>query len=1136
MSMKFLLSAFVFFAPHAFAAPPRVALPRDARDALPLDAAELPLNYRLHVEYKGPVADGVVRIGKDFAVRLATGTEHDIAVEHPAKGAPVLRVWSDGKLVRGPEEVPALAASGGRDFPEAKLDLGADFTAAVKFETSGGGALFSKCADAGKWSPDAKALLIRDGRLAYEVGELGTLKGGPRVNDGKPHTAVLTLRGGAAQLWLDGKVIAEKAKFARPDVVAHVFKVGRAASDSAGDFKDGKIESVRVWKRALPDAEVTLLFKAAGEGANTPDFAHTPTSGGLLPHIEKAEIPVIAAWVQPLERADHADIVSGWNAKTLEEGRQIYSTLCVVCHGTKEQPGSLPTALRFADGQFKNGADPLSMFTTMTKGFGQMVPQPQYTTAQKYAVIQYIRETFLRPHNRAQFVEITPAILSSLPKGLARAEAEKEDRSLPPYKRMDFGPALFWTYQIAPGNIAQKGIAVRLDDGQGGVSKGRAWMVYDHDTMRVAAATTGDFVDWKGIAFDGSHGTHTGLTGERHFINPVGPGWASREGKWDDARLVGRDGKNYGPLPREWAKFEGMYLHSGKVVLAANIGWSRVLESPGWIDYGTTPVFTRTLNVEIPFTSVIPPDPILRVAPDSVNVVLRGDGELKKENGFWVAKLPYGAKTRLFISRTDAASLDALAKTFTASLDLEPLTHGGPRQWNAEVTTNSEARKADGAFVADTFPLPIENPWQSWMRPGGFDFTPDGKAAVVAMWNGDVWRVDGVMSPAPAKLTWRRIASGLFQPLGVKFRGDDLFITCRDQIARLRDLNGDGEIDFVECFNDDAQVTEHFHEFAMGLQTDAAGNFYYAKSGRHALDSVVPQHGTLLRVSADGAKTDIVATGFRAANGVCLNDDGTFFVTDQEGFWTPKNRINRVRPGGFYGNMFGFTSVTDTSDSAMEQPMVWITNAKDRSPAELITVPKNAWGTLGGSLLNLSYGTGRAFIVPHEEIGGAWQGAVCELPMPAFATGIMRGRFAADGALYTCGMFAWAGNATAPGGFHRIRRSEKPAHVPLAIHAGKGALTVTFSDPLDANSVKPGAFAFKIWSLKRSANYGSKHYDEHPLEITAARVSEDHRSITLAIPALAPTQCYELTTKLRGPDGTPVERSLHGTIHQLSAR
>ena len=121
----------------------------------------------------------------------------------------------------------------------------------------------------------------------------------------------------------------------------------------------------------------------------------------------------------------------------------------------------------------------------------------------------------------------------------------------------------------------------------------------------------------------------------------------------------------------------------------------------------------------------------------------------------------------------------------------------------------------------------------------------------------------------------------------------------------------------------------------MGLQVDGAGNLYYAKSARHAREALVPHHGTLLRVSPDGKKTDIVATGFRAANGVCLNPDGTWIVTDQEGHWNPKNRINYVQEGGFYGNMMGYHGVEDTSDSAMQQPAAWITNAFDRSPAEL---------------------------------------------------------------------------------------------------------------------------------------------------------------------------------------------------------
>jgi hypothetical protein len=120
-----------------------------------------------------------------------------------------------------------------------------------------------------------------------------------------------------------------------------------------------------------------------------------------------------------LETTDHAAVVAGWNDRTLAEGKALYDSLCVACHGTRETPGSLPTALRFAEGVFKNGSDPESMFHTLTYGYGQMVPQNQYTTAQKYSVIQYIRETFLRPHNPSQFVAVTPAVLAHTGSGRA---------------------------------------------------------------------------------------------------------------------------------------------------------------------------------------------------------------------------------------------------------------------------------------------------------------------------------------------------------------------------------------------------------------------------------------------------------------------------------------------------------------------------------------------------------------------------------------------------------------------------------------------------------------------------------------------------------------------------------------------
>jgi hypothetical protein len=84
--------------------------------------------------------------------------------------------------------------------------------------------------------------------------------------------------------------------------------------------------------------------------------------------------------------------------------------------------------------------------------------------------------------------------------------------------------------------------------------------------------------------------------------------------------------------------------------------------------------------------------------------------------------------------------------------------------------------------------------------------------------------------------------------------------------------------------------------------------------------------------------------------------------------------------------------------------------------------------------------------------------------------------------------------------------------------------------------VKPDAFVLKVWALKRSAGYGSGHVGERPLPITAAQLATDGRTVTLTIPDLAPTQCYELAVKLRAPDGTAIDRSIHGTIHALAEK
>src|SRR5438270_74025 len=94
-------------------------------------------------------------------------------------------------------------------------------------------------------------------------------------------------------------------------------------------------------------------------------------------------------------------------------------------------------------------------------------------------------------------------------------------------------------------------------------------------------------------------------------------------------------------------------------------------------------------------------------------------------------------------------------------------TPGGPPRWPQKLTTIAKRGTEDAAYVIDRITLPFDNPWKARMRPGGFDFFKDGTRAALCTWDGDVWLLEG-LGQSLGKITWQRIATGLFQPLGLK--------------------------------------------------------------------------------------------------------------------------------------------------------------------------------------------------------------------------------------------------------------------------------------------------------------------------------------------------------------------------------
>lgn len=845
-------------------------------------------------------------------------------------------------------------------------------------------------------------------------------------------------------------------------------------------------------------------------------------------------------------RIDHLKLILEDSPEVVQQGKEIYQQICHNCHGDLNLSGSIPNALRFGEGLFQHGSDPYSIYQTLTRGWRQMAPQVQLVPKEKYAVIHYIRSHFLKDQNPGQYFEVTDSYLKTLPKGL---ELGPDPVKREPWRDMDYGDFLIGTFEVVPfstspyrfpegeemrgyvtpgANIAYKGIAIRLDEGQGGVSQGNAWLIFEHDTMRVAGVWKGEgFVDWQGINFDGLHWHWPRTSGEIIYETEDVPGWANpATGKFDDERFIGLDGRRFGPLPRDWTHYKGLYRHGNHIVISYTVGDVEILESYRLTEDGA---IVRILNI-----GKSPQDLMLRLANKGANIHIQGNQQVnqQEQDGFLVASIP---------ARVTPLNLAFVAGNTSNlpvnQLDLKHLTLGGDSQWPQIIPSPFIRGTQDGPFQWDSFTLPRENPWKSWLRTTGIDFSADGKSAYICTWDGDVWKVDGIADETTPVTNWKRIAAGLCQPLGIKLVRSEIYVTCRDQIVRLKDLNGDDEIDFYENFNSDHQVTEHFHEFAMGLQVDENGNFYYAKSGLHARTAVVAQHGTLLKVIADGSKTEILAKGFRAANGVCLNPDGSFIVTDQEGFWNPMNRINWVLPGNkFYGNMWGYGAPEDSSDSAMEKPLCWVDKDFDRSPGELLWIESDKWGPLNGKLLNLSYGQGRLELVPYEMVNGQVQGGVVGLPMSDLPTGIMRGRFHSNGHLYVCGMSAWATDQMElPGGFYRVRPTGKPSHMPMGLKAKEGRIEITFSDPLDLDSIYSveEALSVKTWALLRSANYGSDHYNEKTLDVSGASLSKDGTTLTIEIPSIEPVWQMSIEYKLKGKNGDPVEGEIQNTIHQL---
>ncbi len=472
------------------------------------------------------------------------------------------------------------------------------------------------------------------------------------------------------------------------------------------------------------------------------------------------------------------------------------------------------------------------------------------------------------------------------------------------------------------------------------------------------------------------------------------------------------------------------------------------------------------------------------------------------------------------------------------------LLAGGDPQWPESILTQGELGTGT-PYAVDNIPLPTGNPWNALLYCGGHDFMSDGSAVVCTM-QGDVWRASGLTNDRElASVRWRRIASGLNQPLGVVVDDDEIFVIGRDQLTRLHDRNGDGETDFYECYSQSLVTSPGGHDFTCGLWRDKEDRFYTV-SGKQGV----------MRIAADGKSSEVLATGLRNSDGLGLLPDGIVTIPSSEGDWMPASMVAAIRPGGPVLNrltgttpdsrglpFFGRPGTNRTQPP--ELPMLYLPRGVDNSSGGQVHVDSDRWGPLSGQIVHFSFGAGTSFLLLRDHQGDWIQGAAVPLT-GEFASGAHRGKFnPVDGQLYVSGMAGWGTYTTDDGCFARVRytggsQGGNQAQLPVGFHVHENGIVVSFAEPLDKKYAEQTAGHFaQAWNYRYSGAYGSPEYSSRQLglrghdvlTIQSATVLNDGRSVFLEIPEIQPVNQLHLLVQ------TSQEKShdLFMTVHRLDA-
>lgn len=449
-------------------------------------------------------------------------------------------------------------------------------------------------------------------------------------------------------------------------------------------------------------------------------------------------------------------------------------------------------------------------------------------------------------------------------------------------------------------------------------------------------------------------------------------------------------------------------------------------------------------------------------------------------------------------------------------------------------------------FTGERMALPTD------IMPTALAWRPNGDL-VIASLKGQVLGIatNSLKSNQPQS---ELLADGLAAPYGIQAGADYVDVVAKYGLLRLSRNEKTGANECRTIANGWG-YTSDYHDWAVGLPRDAAGNYYLAlpcfqdnraDAAKQLRGSVLKLTPAIYNIFQPHRMYDvkILTHGHRFPMGMALNAAGELFVTDNQGNYNPFNELNHVQPG----KHFGFVNKGQEKPKELTPPTVDIPHPWTRSVNGICFLdtprglPAKHFGPLEGQLVGCEYDTRRLIRMSLQKVEGEYQGGAYPLTMPAPVEEAPLGPICCEvspaGELFVGSLrdSGW-GAANNIGEVIRIQVDPtKLGHGLAEMRAVAGGFELHFFSPVEKNLAEQiESYSLSSYRRESTPAYGGNDLDRRTEKIAAVTLDASRRVVKLALDELRPGHVYELRLKSLAPAGEiffPAEA--HYTLRRLA--